>query len=740
MSRIIGPGAVGEDETVGSSGADDFTAQQQTYLSGTYVPAVMLAGVGVDTTGASDSTSALNAILSTVSAGMTAKGIRGASYRITAPLVVKSRTTLDMTGCTITLADGSNCNMLQNTAVNTIQRTITDLTTTAGSATVGSAGGFTSSDVGRTLVITAGNGSGFVAVGTVLSQAGSTAILSTAPLATLASGTAGVYSRDSAITVLGGTWNHGTNGSATNGYDKHAIRFRRVDGISVTGVTLSQTVGKYAVNLGDVTNFAVRDITLSSYSSDGVHVNGPASSGSISEIYGSGGDDLVALIGNDWAGYNDVIGDITDVSVTRVYANSNTSHVKMASGTGSKLRRITVENIYGTAGSYSVALLNVDDPAGHMPTDADDIVLRDLRAAVTSGPMVHVQANAVGTLTIDGAEFPKGTTTGRQIVAVAKESGVGATSPNIARLVVSRAVSSPIDQYHLVAVGGNGGATVTSLALDRCLMTPSNGSASQAGLVGTANAGTITDATVTDCRVVGTGGTWGTGVYVLDATTSIGHIRFTGCSFDGCRSAVEILASGSSLVAHFVNTRFKASSRMGNITGALDVTLSGCTGDTLGNAAWIASGGTGSVTVRGSGINRIGSWTGLQRSASEILRCINPDFPADISILAKNDGDSCVNTNSGVNPGAVPTVCDGTSWRSRSTGSVKTGTATLTAGTVTVSDTTITANSVIRVANKTAGGVVGAAYVSARSAGTSFTIASTNAADTSVIQYDVLAY
>jgi hypothetical protein len=70
----------------------------------------------------------------------------------------------------------------------------------------------------------------------------------------------------------------------------------------------------------------------------------------------------------------------------------------------------------------------------------------------------------------------------------------------------------------------------------------------------------------------------------------------------------------------------------------------------------------------------------------------------------------------------------------------KVATATLVAGTVTVADAAITANSIIRLSSKTLGGTPGALFVSAKTAATNFTITSTNAADTSVVQYEIIAY
>ncbi|MCX4750890.1 glycosyl hydrolase family 28-related protein [Kitasatospora sp. NBC_01287] len=65
----------------------------------------------------------------------------------------------------------------------------------------------------------------------------------------------------------------------------------------------------------------------------------------------------------------------------------------------------------------------------------------------------------------------------------------------------------------------------------------------------------------------------------------------------------------------------------------------------------------------------------------------------------------------------------------------RSGTATLAAGTVTVSNTSVTANTRIQLTIQSPGGTVGAPYVNARTASTSFTIKSTSASDTSVVAW-----
>ena len=66
------------------------------------------------------------------------------------------------------------------------------------------------------------------------------------------------------------------------------------------------------------------------------------------------------------------------------------------------------------------------------------------------------------------------------------------------------------------------------------------------------------------------------------------------------------------------------------------------------------------------------------------------------------------------------------------------GVATLVAGTVTVNNTSVTANTRIMLSIQNSSGTIGAVYVSARVAGTSFTITSTNAAHTSIVAWELI--
>lgn len=79
----------------------------------------------------------------------------------------------------------------------------------------------------------------------------------------------------------------------------------------------------------------------------------------------------------------------------------------------------------------------------------------------------------------------------------------------------------------------------------------------------------------------------------------------------------------------------------------------------------------------------------------------------------------------------------GKGFRVKEGSNAKQGTATLVSGAVTVSNTSVTANSRIFLTSQADGGTPGWLRVSARSAGTSFTITSSSGSDTSTVAYQI---
>lgn len=88
--------------------------------------------------------------------------------------------------------------------------------------------------------------------------------------------------------------------------------------------------------------------------------------------------------------------------------------------------------------------------------------------------------------------------------------------------------------------------------------------------------------------------------------------------------------------------------------------------------------------------------------------------------------------------GSFAVTTAGQGYQVKEGSNAKMGTATLAAGTVVVSTTAVTATSRIFLTAQTSGAAPGALRVSARTAGTSFTITSTSATDTSVVAWLII--
>jgi len=206
------------------------------------------------------------------------------------------------------------------------------------------------------------------------------------------------------------------------------------------------------------------------------------------------------------------------------------------------------------------------------------------------------------------------------------------------------------------------------------------GSASSALNIGSTNP---------DHSAVGIGG-----VETAKGTVKITH---TGTGTDASAAAVSVDLAGTG-------------------TAAQGIFITGTGGGTTGNLIEGRNGGTGAVfNVNATGAIGLGSGTGvpdctISRSAA--------------NTISANTADLRVGT-----VGRGLRVAEGSN--------AKQGVATLVAGTVTVANTSVTASSRIFLTSQADGGTPGFLRISARTAATNFTITSSNAADTSVVAYQI---
>lgn len=117
--------------------------------------------------------------------------------------------------------------------------------------------------------------------------------------------------RDCNIAICGGRWEESNTGRAGYGrtgmYDMErsfygvstCMFFNNMDGLTLTDLTFVHTAG-FSVQMGDITNVLIDNITFIECFADGLHINGNTENVRITNVRGQVGDDLVALNMYDW--------------------------------------------------------------------------------------------------------------------------------------------------------------------------------------------------------------------------------------------------------------------------------------------------------------------------------------------------------------------------------------------------------------------------------------------------------
>lgn len=633
---------------------------------------------------------------------------------ISSALTIYSNTWLDIPQTTTIQFTGPSGNMLANNAAVTSNRSISDAAITTGTNTLTSAtANFTSADIGRSIYIAGANASGISLDTTIAAVGSATSVtLSDNAVTTVSSASATIYNRDNNIRVSGGIWARGSAGGVASGL--HSLFFRRVDGLQLEDLKYTSTPGgKYGIAAGDVTNVNAQRLNFKS-SSDGIHITGPASNIVVRDITGATGDDTVAFTARDYGSYDDVHGNLKSIEVDSVSANSSTTLVKLLGGTGTTVRDVVIRDVNAVSAVNAVVVVDdqtgptnvdrvlIDGVGGNVtgseikltPTTGGNVVVRNLSSTSEQRPstnLIDISSLSIGqsaiswsSITIDG--LVKAYSTMDYIGGV--NVGSAATLNN---LTVSNAQmgfggdsnplvddSGTISRLRLENVNlsfdtaaGNGqiiyarsGATITNLSVAGLRAVYASGSDGPGAVSGIFQInGTVSDfhvdsmdldfsATVTNVLYVATGGT-------------LGHYSWSNVRVFKSRGAIASAAGSTVGKGEFVNFYGNAMNRLINALSNIDITLTNLTLDSLANAAVYTNGAT--VTVRGSGVNRVTNWNGFQRAGSEVIHCINPDYPADASLLTQIAGDRAYNTNSSLSIGVGPVISDGTSWHSLST-------------------------------------------------------------------------
>lgn len=117
--------------------------------------------------------------------------------------------------------------------------------------------------------------------------------------------------KDENISITGGIW--GEENDERLGYGKSGcfdennsmagvstcFLLSNVKNLTLKNLTFRHTAG-FAVQMGNISNFAVENICFDVCYADGLHINGGTENGTVKNLYGHTEDDLIALNAYDW--------------------------------------------------------------------------------------------------------------------------------------------------------------------------------------------------------------------------------------------------------------------------------------------------------------------------------------------------------------------------------------------------------------------------------------------------------
>jgi hypothetical protein len=567
-----------------------------------------------------DDTAAIQAKLdaaAAVTTGAIVCGVPGQTYKTSAPLILSSGTTLDMTGCVVQLKAGSDTNMLRSKGVTVNARGVVDGATTAASTTLTSAtANFVAGDVGKRIRVYGAGTSGAVLDTTIASVTSSTAaVLNAAAVPTATGLYVAIGSRDTDITVIGGTWDRGNNQGADTLTNRCNFVFLRGDRIKVRGTTHKSTAGKYAILLADVGDFQVTDTYLDTFASDGIHINGPSWNGTIDGVYGTSGDDAAALLEQEpFAAYDITRGRNNNITLRRVIATSTTVGIKL--------------NCSGNV---------AHGPESDVVIDGCDGGVRFLGEGAAGGAWGTIQiVNSRGIFSA-----PNSTALAKTIRTVQMLNHNGRVTANFTGAIDLR---NNLTVERLLVNGMMVYTTATQDALLRL-----EGATSVVRYASITNSGM--SASGTDARLVS-----------LHTNATLTHLALDNVNSEQPSNNGPMVDYPAGTTVERVDmrgVRAKHSFLVQN-NPALEITIVGCVNPGGGSV----SSSTAS-TLYGTGIP---AGQPAWRQDAGTIHPKSLDWQVELRKVAKAKGNVCYNTDGALTCGTGPVVCDGTNWKNLYTG------------------------------------------------------------------------
>lgn len=448
--------------------------------------------------------------------------------------------------------------------------------------------------------------------------------------------------RDVNIHIVGGQWDRQNNSTTAGvGYTANTLRLSRVDRVSVKSAAFYSTLGKYSVNFADITDFTAENLHFPAVYSDGVHVNGPAKRGVISNIYGGVmGDDAVSLTPNDFATMTNSAGDIEDVLIDNVFVKDGARRaVLVLAGqstdlaTQYEIRNIRVRNVHGTV-DHSLVWIGEDTAeVGTQGGTFDNISVDGVTAYGGAGDgtksTVYVSGDVMDDIDISGVRPDPLTDAG----AVMVYRGSNVDRMRISRITWDTARTGTL--YGAVTVYGS----VNDLDVTDVSATVSSGWPVVLVQTGQTPPASVKRATLSNIH------------YAPAAGSGNGSLF----------RAVESTMTVENLVVSDVVYTAGASDYLATLATTTDVSLSDIQVKSTTQVAWLWARGTGAITVSGAtGLS--GSGNTVYKEAGATVRSRDHGFRVNLDQLTPTTGDMAYNTNGNLAVGIGPVTYYSGAW------------------------------------------------------------------------------
>lgn len=333
------------------------------------------------------------------------------TYYINDTLVIPSNTELILgAGVTLRMVSGGNKSVLRNYNFTATRTAVTGNPTASGTTITVSATahGLAVGDYACLMGSTVDGYEGIFPVASVPDANSLTLTADYQPANATSSGTCYIRKADVNITISGpGVFDQDRANQTLSGVENHAIRLQGVRYLNLLNPVV-QNANKYAIHLITVQDFKVDRPTFPITNSDGLHIEGFARSGLITQLTGKTGDDMLAFTCmklSPAAAYAYTVpsnyhpGNQLDIDVFGVAGKTGQALVKVTGTTGYTFDRIHIAGINGYFKTAGISI--IDDSADLTGMSIGKIVFDGIQPRVSgdaSGSVYIITYNATATV------------------------------------------------------------------------------------------------------------------------------------------------------------------------------------------------------------------------------------------------------------------------------------------------------------------------------------------------------